>query len=38
MLWTIFILFLIWLLLATVYQEEIFDILDYIVKRIKEGK
>jgi len=38
MLWTIFILFIIWLLLATVYQEEIFDILDYIVKRIKEGK
>lgn len=38
MLWTIFILFLIWLLLATVYQEEIFDVLDYIVKRIKEGK
>nr|DAV37340.1 MAG TPA: FtsH Extracellular [Caudoviricetes sp.] len=38
MLWTIFILFIIWLLLATVYQEEIFDVLDYIVKRIKEGK
>jgi len=38
MLWTIFILFIIWLLLATVYQEEIFDILDYIVKRIKGGK
>lgn len=38
MLWTIFILFLIWLLLATVYQEEIFDVLDYIVKRVKEGK
>ena len=36
MLWTIFILFIIWLLLATVYQEEIFDVLDYIVKRIKE--
>lgn len=38
MLWTIFILFIIWLLLATVYQEEIFDVLDYIVKRIEEGK
>ena len=38
MLWTIFILFIIWLLLATVYQEEIFDVLDHIVKRIKEGK
>lgn len=38
MLWTIFILSIIWLLLATVYQEEIFDLLDYIVKRIKEGK
>lgn len=38
MLWTIFILFIIWLLLATAYQEEIFDVLDYIVKRIKEGK
>jgi hypothetical protein len=38
MLWTIFILFIVWLLLATVYQEEIFDILDYIVNRIKEGK
>lgn len=35
MLWTIFILSIIWLLLATVYQEEIFDVLDYIVKRIK---
>lgn len=38
MLWTIFILFIIWLVLASVYQEQIFDTLDYIVERIKRGK
>lgn len=38
MLWTIFMLFMIWLLLATVYQEELFDIFDTIVERIKRGK
>lgn len=37
MLWTIFILFMVWLLLATVYQEELFDVFDYIVERIKKG-
>lgn len=37
MLWTIFILFMVWLLLAPVYQEELFDVFDYIVERIKKG-
>ena len=37
MLWTIFILFMVWLLLAAVYQEELFDVFDYIVERIKKG-
>lgn len=38
MLWTIFILFMVWLLLAAVYQEELFDVFDYIVEKIKRGK
>jgi hypothetical protein len=37
MLWTIFVLFMVWLLLAAVYQEELFDVFDYIVERIKKG-
>lgn len=37
MLWTIFILFMVWLLLAAVYQEELFDVFDYIVEKIKKG-
>lgn len=32
MLWTIFILFMVWLLLATVYQEELFDVFDCMVQ------
>ena len=38
MLWTIFVLFVIWLILASVYQNELFDAFEYILTRIKGEK
>ncbi len=38
MLWTIFILFIIWLVLVSVYQEELFDAFEYVLRRIKGEK
>jgi hypothetical protein len=37
MLWTIFVLFIAWLILATVYQTELVDAFNYIANKIKKG-
>ena len=37
MLWTIFALFIVWLILATVYQTELVEAFNYIANKIKKG-
>lgn len=37
MLWTIFALFIVWLILATVYQTELVEAFNYIASKIKKG-